>query len=168
MPQVATKIEEYESLAGKVGGHSVTVVTYRLGGRYVCIIENQEVGATVCRVCGETKTDVLSAGLSEAERLMQPVTHAPAMVRGASAAYIDRIVMQIKGEPVAFTIMEFLSLPMGDRMKLIFAGKLSFLDSKGGPIPVGHAIELLRRVTQNVKSNPAPKKEPGLSPVLEL
>jgi hypothetical protein len=145
MPQVATRIEEYESLAGKVGGHRVAVVTYRLGGKYICIIEGQDVGAAICRVCGETKTDALTAGLSEAERLIKPIPDVPDLVKDASVVYLDRIVMQLGGESVPFTIKEFMSVSLGERMKLIVGGKLTFLDPSGGVIPVGEAIELLRQ-----------------------
>ncbi len=144
MLQVPTRIQEFETLQENLGGHGVRVVTYLLGGRYVCIIESIDPGAAICRVSAQSKLEAIRVGLAQAEQNIVPMPDSLPRADVVCETHIDRIVMEISGAQVSFTIQEFLALSLQDRMKHIFSGKLLFLDGHGLAIPVGEAIELLR------------------------
>ncbi len=149
---ISTLVEQYEAKEGQVWGHQIRVISYKLSSKFVCLIENLDVGAAICRVSGPTKMDAIRDGLSQAMFLMTAtVPRAPdasyAVVTEAQPAeeHIDRILMDVDGLPVAYTVEEFNAMTTTQRMHHILNGSVSFFTASGDPITPEHAIEILRR-----------------------
>ncbi len=137
-----TLVANYATRDLDVRGRGIKLITYRLGDKYVCIIESHNPGATVCRVSRETIREAVETALREANERILPA------VKGKTptgrATHINRIVMLINGEEVSFHVHEFLALPLAERMQYIFSGNLTFLDPDGIQIGAGEAMEYLR------------------------
>lgn len=146
---MSTIVENYEAKQGEVWGHQIRVVTYRLSDKYVCLIENLDVGAAICRASGPSKMDALQKGLSLAKELVAASAPPRAVIDAiapptSQAVHIDRIVMEVDGLPVAYTVEEFNQMPVADRMRNIMGGCVTFFTPEGEAVPPAEAIELLR------------------------
>lgn len=143
-PQVATHIEDYCSEQRTLHGHEIVVTTYRLGRRYFCVVENAEVGATICRATGENLDEARRSALAVTERKLSLASRRLNLEQ-AEPCEIERIQVRVDGEPSPMPIQQFLVLSLRERMQGILGGSLTFLDSVGNSIPSGQAIEALSR-----------------------
>ncbi len=146
----STVVEQYETKQGEVWGHQIRVVSYRLSDKFICLIENLDVGAAICRVSADTRMDALQLCLSKAMELVGKTAPPRSLIDAMPGAefspvvFIDRIVMEIEGLPVAYTVVEFNELSPRERMTHIMSGNITFYAPSGETIAPGEAIELLR------------------------
>jgi len=68
--------EDYRSQEEDVAGWKVTVISYRLGDRYHCVVENAGAGARLARGEGSSREEAQAQGLERARRrLSRTKTH---------------------------------------------------------------------------------------------
>jgi hypothetical protein len=58
--------EGYQQEASVVNGVPVRIVTYQIGDRFFCHIENKEPGATIARADGATRDEARQQALAKA------------------------------------------------------------------------------------------------------
>ena len=64
------KAEDYTERNEEIGGWKVHIVTYRIGGRYYCTIDNVDPGARFARAEGDTREDVERTALEKARKYL--------------------------------------------------------------------------------------------------
>jgi hypothetical protein len=64
------RAEEYAERREEVAGWPIHIVTYRLGNRYCCTIDNVDPGARVARAEGMTREDAENKALEKARRYL--------------------------------------------------------------------------------------------------
>ena len=74
------KAEDYTERQQEIDGWKVHVVTYRIGNRYYCTIDNVDPGARFARAEGSTREEAEGAALQKAKKYLGqtrkfPTTH---------------------------------------------------------------------------------------------
>ena len=64
------KAEEYSERREVIDGWPVHIVTYRIGGRFYCTIDNVDPGARFARAEGATRDEVERAALEKAKKYL--------------------------------------------------------------------------------------------------
>jgi hypothetical protein len=64
------KAEEYNERRDVIDGWPVHIVTYRIGDRYYCVIDNVDPGARFARAEGATREDVERVALEKAKKYL--------------------------------------------------------------------------------------------------
>jgi hypothetical protein len=64
------KAEEYTERLEDVDGWKVHIVTYRIGDRYYCTIDNVDPGARFARAEGDTRDEVEHVALEKARKYL--------------------------------------------------------------------------------------------------
>ena len=64
------KAEEYVERNEEIDGWKVHIVTYRIGDRYYCTIDNVDPGARFARAEGPTREDAEAKAIAKAERYL--------------------------------------------------------------------------------------------------
>ena len=64
------KAEEYAERQEVIDGWKVHIVTYRIGDRYYCAIDNVDPGARFARAEGATREDVERVALEKAKKYL--------------------------------------------------------------------------------------------------
>ena len=64
------KAEEYTERQDVIDGWKVHIVTYRIGDRYYCSIDNVDPGARFARAEGATREDVERTALEKAKKYL--------------------------------------------------------------------------------------------------
>jgi hypothetical protein len=64
------KAEEYTERREEVDGWQVHIVTYRIGDRYYCTIDNVDPGARFARAEGATREDAERVALEKARKYL--------------------------------------------------------------------------------------------------
>lgn len=62
------RAEDYQRRSGEIGGWPVGIVSYRIGDRYFCEVDNVSPGARIARAEGASREEAERAALSDAER----------------------------------------------------------------------------------------------------
>jgi hypothetical protein len=80
--QVTTAIdtlrsEEFRETRQELGGWPINVVSYRIGDRYYCSIDNVEPGARFARAEGSTREEAESIALEKAGRYLKQTRRHP-------------------------------------------------------------------------------------------
>ena len=71
------KAEDYTERNEEIGGWKVHIVTYRIGGRYYCTIDNVDPGARFARAEGDAREDVERAALEKARKYLAQTRRFP-------------------------------------------------------------------------------------------
>ena len=71
------KAEEYTERQQEIDGWKVHIVTYRIGGRYYCTIDNVDPGARFARAEGDTREDVERTALEKARKYLAQTRRFP-------------------------------------------------------------------------------------------
>ena len=71
------KAEEYTERNEQIDGWKVHIVTYRIGGRYYCTIDNVDPGARFARAEGGTREDVERTALEKARKYLAQTRRFP-------------------------------------------------------------------------------------------
>ncbi|MGH9347144.1 MAG: hypothetical protein ACRD26_07740 [Vicinamibacterales bacterium] len=71
------KTEEFQERRDELGGWAINVVSYRIGGRYYCTIDNVDPGARVARAEGGTRGEAETAAIEKATRYLQQTRRRP-------------------------------------------------------------------------------------------
>ena len=71
------KAEDYTERNEEIGGWKVHIVTYRIGGRYYCTIDNVDPGARFARAEGGTREDVERTALEKARKYLAQTRRFP-------------------------------------------------------------------------------------------
>jgi hypothetical protein len=151
MAELSSIVENYEVHTGLVWKHEIKVVTYQLGIKWICIIESLDVGAAISRISASDRMLAMRLAFSEAKAKIAPdeplLCEEPVQdirPEDQGAVEIREIVMEINGSKTSFTMSEFMSLPIQERMQKIMSGALTFVADTGDSIPSGQAIEIMR------------------------
>ena len=64
------KAEEYTERQEAIDGWKVHIVTYRIGDRFYCIIDNVDPGARFARAEGDTREDAERVALEKARKYL--------------------------------------------------------------------------------------------------
>ena len=65
------KSEEFQERREQLTGWDVNIVSYRIGDRYYCTIDNVDPGARFARAEGATREEAEAAALEKATRYLQ-------------------------------------------------------------------------------------------------
>ena len=65
------KAEEYSERRDEISGWPVHIVTYRIGEKYYCTIDNVDPGARFARAQGATREEAERVALEKAHRYLQ-------------------------------------------------------------------------------------------------
>jgi hypothetical protein len=71
------KAEEFTEQRQVVDGWNVNVVTYRIGDRWYCTIDNVDPGARFARAEGSSRAEVERIGLEKAQRYLKQTRKFP-------------------------------------------------------------------------------------------
>ena len=77
-PITIMKAEEYTELNDTIDGWPVHIVTYRIGDKYYCTIDNVDPGARFARAEGATREDVERVAREKAKRYLGQTRRFPA------------------------------------------------------------------------------------------
>ena len=69
--------EEFREHREDLGGWPVNIVSYRVGDRFYCTIDNVDPGARFARAEGATREEAESAAREKAERYLQQTRRRP-------------------------------------------------------------------------------------------
>jgi hypothetical protein len=69
--------EAYREVRQELGGWPITVVSYRIGDRYYCMIHNVDPGARFARAEGSTREEAESIALEKAGRYLKQTRRHP-------------------------------------------------------------------------------------------
>jgi hypothetical protein len=69
--------EEFRETRQELGGWPINVVSYRIGDRYYCSIDNVEPGARFARAEGSTREEAESIALEKAGRYLKQTRRHP-------------------------------------------------------------------------------------------
>ncbi len=72
------KAEEYTERRETVDGWPVHIVTYRIGDKYYCSIDNVDPGARFARAEGTTREDVERVAFEKAKKYLKQTRRFPA------------------------------------------------------------------------------------------
>jgi hypothetical protein len=71
------KSEDFQESREELGGWAVNVVSYRIGERFYCTIDNVDPGARFARAEGTTRDEAESAARDKAARYLQQTRRRP-------------------------------------------------------------------------------------------
>ena len=71
------KSEDFQESREAIGGWAVNVVSYRIGDRFYCTIDNVDPGARFARAEGATREEAETAARDKAERYLQQTRRRP-------------------------------------------------------------------------------------------
>ncbi len=71
------KAEDYTERSEELDGWPVHIVTYRIGGKYYCTIDNVDPGARFARAEGVTREEVERVALEKAKRYLRQTRKFP-------------------------------------------------------------------------------------------
>jgi len=72
------KAEDYTERKDQIDGWPVNIVTYRIGDKYYCTIDNVDPGARFARAGGATREEVERVALEKAQRYLKQTRKFPA------------------------------------------------------------------------------------------
>ena len=72
------KAEHYTERRDTIDGWPINIVTYRIGGKYYCTIDNVDPGARFARAEGPTREEVERVALEKAQRYLRQTRRFPA------------------------------------------------------------------------------------------
>ena len=72
------KAEDYTERKDQIDGWPVNIVTYRIGDKYYCTIDNVDPGARFARAEGATREEVERVALEKAQRYLKQTRKFPA------------------------------------------------------------------------------------------
>jgi hypothetical protein len=72
------KAEEFSERRDRIDGWDVNIVTYKIGDRWYCTIDNVDPGARFARADGTTRDDVERAALEKAQKHLRQTRRFPA------------------------------------------------------------------------------------------
>lgn len=61
------RAEEYQITKKEIGGQPVSIISYRIGERYYCHVDNVDPGATIARGESGTSDDAIAIAVKKAE-----------------------------------------------------------------------------------------------------
>jgi hypothetical protein len=71
------KAEDYTERRDTIDGWPINLVTYRIGGKYYCMIDNVDPGARFARAEGATREDAERVALEKAQRYLRQTRRFP-------------------------------------------------------------------------------------------
>lgn len=142
-------MENYEEHFRDVADWRVQIVAYALNGKHVCIINNTDPQATLCRVTAPSRVGALDLALREARvRLEQtPVTTVAPRSTIDESLTLSRLEYRDDGAARTYQVSDFMGLPVTDRMRMVLSGRLAFIGSDGSNVPPDVAMRLLGKAS---------------------
>lgn len=71
------KSEAFQERRDELSGWPVNIVSYRIGGRFYCTIDNVDPGARFARAEGTTREEAEAAAVEKATRYLQQTRRRP-------------------------------------------------------------------------------------------
>ena len=71
------KSEDYQETQQELDGWAINVVSYRVGGKFYCTIDNVSPGARFARAEGATREEAEAAALEKARRYLKQTRRFP-------------------------------------------------------------------------------------------
>ena len=71
------KSEEFRERRDDLGGWPVNIVSYRIGSRFYCTVDNVDPGARIARTEGATREEAETAAIEKATRYLQQTRRHP-------------------------------------------------------------------------------------------
>jgi hypothetical protein len=71
------KSEEFRERRDELSGWKINIVSYRIGDRYYCTIDNVDPGARFARAEGATREEAEAAAVEKATRYLQQTRRFP-------------------------------------------------------------------------------------------
>jgi hypothetical protein len=71
------KSEEFTERRGELKGWAINIVSYRIGDRYYCTIDNVDPGARFARAEGTTREEAESIALEKANKYLDQTRRRP-------------------------------------------------------------------------------------------
>ncbi|HLB01260.1 MAG TPA: hypothetical protein VJO14_07730 [Bacteroidota bacterium] len=68
------KADDFSINTREISGLTVNITSYKIGSRYYCHIDNVEPGATIVRLEGESKEEVMQTAIDRAIRRLTSKT----------------------------------------------------------------------------------------------
>jgi hypothetical protein len=144
-------VADYERKTAMIARHQVSVISYRLGERYVCGIDNIDPGATICRATGNTRRAAQEKALQDAVNQLTKHRYLSVSESAEACAELEKLVLT--GEPEeTYAVMDFLKLPLSDRMAHILSGRIQYFGPTGEQIPSGDAMRLLKKASESLQA----------------
>jgi hypothetical protein len=136
-----SQIRSYEECMVEVGSSKLQLISYNFYNKFVCIVNNLDPGATICRVSGSTRQEAVDLGLAQAEQkvgasLNAEVKPKPLPPNGiTSNSCLVRIEYADEDKITKYTVDAFLDLSIQKRMELILSGCLTFISDEEEVVP---------------------------------
>ncbi|MES1147147.1 MAG: hypothetical protein ABUL49_00165 [bacterium] len=138
-------MEDYEAYVREVAGYKLQIITYKLGEKHVCIINNLDPGATICRMASYSREEALKKALQEANACIARSKAVEPTPQAVNQAQLDHLEYRGRDGIEVFTVDAFLSLDNNKRMEYILSGMLLFLTENGQTIPAQVAMRQLHK-----------------------
>jgi len=144
MTASSTQLENYEEFLRQVGAGHMQVIVYSVGEMHVCIINNLDPGATICRVSGPSRLRVLRLGLAKAKALLPQavIEKEPEALAGGKVAFIE---YHEGPRSACYSLDSFLNLPVVARVSYLTNNKVTFLDRERCLVGPGSALEYISK-----------------------
>jgi hypothetical protein len=142
--QLASLKEGYEEHVRDLGPWQVQIVIYRLGSKFICIVNNLDPNATVCRVSADTRLEAIRRALREASCLLAKTTLCDlAPPTDAGPPSLTKLVYCDGPSSSSYDVGGFLAVSLEERMRMILSGKLTFIGLDDATIRPETAMVLL-------------------------
>lgn len=130
-----------------VGEHTVRIVTYRLGERYVCCIDDIDPGDAISRSVGVTAGMAESKALTLARSIFQfghlnPFSFSPSY---DCSVELHKILIGSGPSQNEYTVEQFLAVPFDVRMGLLLDHQVCYISVEGHVLPAGEGLRILQR-----------------------
>lgn len=143
MKAARSLVEEYHEYEREVAEWRLQIIAYRLGDKFVCIINNLDPGATICRVCAGDRVEALRSALEQANECLARTATRDVKPLQPAHHKLARIAYRQDDAQVELSVADFLGLPIQTRMNYILSGDLAYLAEDGSRIPAALAMKLL-------------------------
>jgi hypothetical protein len=143
MHRASTLVDNYEEHFRQIGQWKLQIVAYTLGPKYICIVNNLDPGATVCRVSDDSRDKALRKALVQANSLLSNTVYHDVQPDATQELVLSRLEYRDSETEEIFSVQEFIALQNAKRMEYILSGKLIYLGPAGEILPPGDAMRLL-------------------------
>lgn len=150
-------MEHYEAHERQLARWKVQIIAYLLGDKYVCIVNNLDPNATICRVSADSRRNAMERAIREANASLARTAIVEVPLWTAPSAEQALVRLDFGGDaPLSYGVPEFVALPMGERMRMILSGSLAFIGADGAALPSDVAMRLLGTATAATAVSPNP------------
>lgn len=145
METVTHTARNHEEHRSQLFTWTIDIVSYQIANKFVCIVNNTDPGATICRVCGDSRSEALAAGLKAASSLIAASIFTEKEPTIATKTKVSRIEFNDGVTQLTYTCEDFLNTPLQNRMDQILSGNLTYFGDDDSLVHPGIAITQLSK-----------------------